>query len=300
MKIWTKLFGHWAANGQKPSNQGPSDTIVKPQGHGVSVPDTRPEDSSNRYSRARQVIAEAEMLWQDNSGLGEEQWSKALVGLSPESIKAIGDRGWSKRGTTEPTNEFLVRVLAHIAAEKSLEERKQAIGALRSVLDLPDDNTTGFSNLRGACVRELDSLKALPGGAQQDFQPSSAEQPFQLGPIESSDIGPIGDRPPNEKPNLESQSVWRLVLYPEQDFEQVIKQFETNYTRWQKSFDRRSLSLVLSAYGFSLERVGRLQEAVIAHRWACKLYPFKGFGSCDALPNLEARLAEVCRRMQSA
>jgi len=248
------------------------------------------ESTTERYEKAVKVLQEAENLFQDGSGTGEEEWGDALVQFSPESIKAVLQRGWKKRGFSEPTNEFLVRVLARIAAERTPEEKQQAIGALQSILDLPDDNTTGHMNLRGASIRELGKLNALPGVEARDSECPGDAQPFRLASIEPGDIGPLGANSPSEKPNLESQSLWQLVLSPTQDYQEVIKRFEANYSRWKSTFDRRSHSLVLAAYGFSLERLGHLREAVLALRWACKLYPYKGFGACDALPEVEARL----------
>ena len=247
----------------------------------------------NPYSESIRVIAEAENLYQDNSGLGEEKWSDSLVQLSPESIKAISARGWRKRGLAEPTNEFLIGVLALIAKERSPKERTLAIGVLQSVLDLPDDNTTGLMNLRNACIRELDELRALPGVDYSQAEAAVTERPFRLEPIDPSEIGPIRSNSPQDKPHLESAALWQLILYPQQRYEEVVQKFEDNYIRWSKTFDTRSLSLVLCAYGRALEKVGRYCEALVAHRWASKIYPYRGFTSCDILEDLEAKVAKV-------
>lgn len=246
----------------------------------------------SRHSEALGVVAEAENLFQDNSGVGEEEWSDALTRLSPESIEVIAKRGWHKRGPAEATNEFLVRVLARVAEERSPAERKAAVGVLRSVLDLPDDNTVGHMRLRGACIRELGGLNALPGA--EPAQPLGEAKSFRLRPIERSQVGPVKSNPPDDQPNLESQALWQLVL--DHEYEEVVARFERSYPSWSKTFDTRSESLVLCAYGRSLEELKRYDEAVLAHRWACKFYPYRGYTSCDILDEVEAKAAEATRR----
>ena len=243
----------------------------------------------NRYSEAVRIIAEAENLYQDNSGLGEEKWSNSLVELSPESIKAISARGWRKRGFAEPTNEFLIRVLGRIAKERSSEERALASAVLQGVLALTDDNTTGAMNLRNACVRELDELQALPGVDYSQVEERASRKGFCLDPIEPEEVGPFQSKSAHDKPNAESAALCQLTLSPQEDYKKVIKKFEANYARWSKTFDARSLSLVLCSYGFALEHMERYSEAVLAHRWACKFYPYKGFSSYDILPLAEAK-----------
>jgi len=258
---------------------------------GLTVTPATSQDQK-RYSDAMKVIAEAENLYQDNSGEGEPRWSDSLVELSPDSIRAISARGWRKRGSAEPANEFLIRVLGRIAKDRSLQERTLAIGVLQSVLDLPDDNTTGLMNLQNACIRELDELKALSGVDYSQAEVSVDTKLFRLEPIDPSQIGPFKSPSPHEKPNLESAALLQMTGYQEQRYEEAVQKFEANYSRWSKTFDRRSLSLVLCAYGFALEKLGRYCDAVLAHRWACKIYPYKGFASCDRLQKIESMAAK--------
>jgi hypothetical protein len=245
--------------------------------------------NQQRYTEAARAIAEADKyLWQ---GVGQSELSEVLVGLSPESIQAISDRGWKKRGRAEPTNELLIRVLARIAEEKSPQEGKLAIEVLRSVLSVPEDNTSGWISIQNACIKKLDELNALPGVEYNEEQVSE-EEPFQLDPIDASEIGPFRNMP-SDRANFEAGALWELAHPREHREEEVMQRFKRNYTKWSKSFDARSLSLVLCAYGLVLERLERYCEAVQALRWSCKIYPCRDFTACEVLHKVEEKAAKA-------
>lgn len=139
--------------------------------HEESEPDAgRPSSgfSLERYSEAESVLAEARKLYYSIDRNFEIQLSDRLLALAPESIKAISDRGWAKRGSSdEAANEFLIRVLSRIAREGSLDEQRRAASALRQVLDVPDDGTTGWSNVRTACSEALQEMGVASNEAKR-------------------------------------------------------------------------------------------------------------------------------------
>jgi uncharacterized membrane protein YebE (DUF533 family) len=269
---------------------GPTSTLAQP----VRRADATGGSPVGRHADAVKILARAEqVLWQDNSGLAEEQYSDSLVKLSPDSIRAISERGWSRRGTAGPTNQLVIRVLGRIAKERPPQERALAIRALQCILRLPDDNTTGHTDVRDACIRELDELDALPGVPRRTTSSPPSAKPFKLPPIGASDVPPARSGSMHAQPNLESASLWQLVRYPEQRYDEVVRRFEANYLRWVQNFHFRSLALALCSYGVALEALGRCADALIAHRWAAKFYAYKGFSSVDMLPELEKKVAKA-------
>lgn len=247
-----------------------------------------------KYIKTGKIIARIDQLaGQDLSGSSYEKEVNDIVSLSPDCMRFIFDI-WSKNvRASESTDALLVKVLGYIAKERPKEEKQLAIKVLQDTLDLPDDNTTRLMRRRNACIRILDEIQALPGVAYQNNHSEVEGEAFKLKNINSDEIGPIQSRLPQDKPNLEATALWQLIPYPQQHYEEVIQRFETNYSRWSKTFDPRSLSLVLCAYGRALEGLNRYREALIAHRWACKFYPYKGFSSCDHLPDIEARVTQM-------
>lgn len=267
---------------------------VKKEGMPQAKPST--DQVPEAYAKALKLIAQIDKyIDQDLSGIGYEQEINTLVGLSLGSIRAIAEI-WSKGlHASEHTDEILVEVLGQIARERSPKERQLAIGVLQNALDLPDDNTTRPMRRRNACISELDKLNALPGVKSVKEKPAKKTETFKLDPIDPSEIGPIRSNPPEDKPNLESSALCQLTLYPNERYEEVVQRFERNYDRWRKTFDARSLSVALCAYGIALEHFGRYSKAVLAHRWACKIYPYRGFTSCDVLAQVEAKAARASK-----
>ena len=224
--------------------------------------------------------------------MGYDEKINTLVALSPDSIRCIYDIWRLNAPASENTDKLLVEVLASIAKERPSEERKFAIDTLQKALELPDDNTTRPMRRRNACIQKLDELNALPGVEYGEEQTSEKTEPFRLEPIDASELEPFKYNPPQDKPNLEASALWELAHPREHREEEVVRRFENNYKRWSKTFESRSLSLVLCAYGMVLERLGRYSEAVQALRWACKIYPYKGFTACDVLHKVEEKAAK--------
>lgn len=102
------------------------------------------------------AIEEAERnLFQSLDPSYGNKLSDRLLRSPQTTLQAIRRRGWAKRGTAEPANAFLLRVLGRIYNETDDSTRDEAVDVLVSVFTTPDDNTTGWTDLLETATKVL-------------------------------------------------------------------------------------------------------------------------------------------------